>query len=85
MLLGKYPGQIPIDLKREPDLQLARDRVLEIVLRGGATDLFCLQVGGRVGVRVSESGGRVVLMVCLAICRIRCLLFVSNPVNIDEA
>lgn len=70
MLLGKYPGQIPIDLKREPDLQLARDRVLEIVLRGGATDLFCLQVG-----RVSESRGGIVLWHALP--PVGCLLFVS--------
>lgn len=44
VLLGKYPGQIPADFATEPQRQLARDRVLEIVLRGGATDLFCLQV-----------------------------------------
>lgn len=44
ILLGKYPGQIPADLPGEPRRQLARDRVLDIVLRGGVTDLFCLQV-----------------------------------------
>lgn len=43
ILLGKYPGQIPSDLP--VDRQNARDRVREIVLRGGATDLLSLQVG----------------------------------------
>eukprot|EP00903_Cladosiphon_okamuranus_P011860 g11141.t1 len=43
VLLGKYPGQIPADLPADPHRQLARDRILDIVLRGGVTDLFCLQ------------------------------------------
>ncbi|CAN0031965.1 unnamed protein product [Scytosiphon promiscuus] len=43
VLLGKYPGQIPADLPANPHRQIARDRVLDIVLRGGVTDLFCLQ------------------------------------------
>ncbi|CAN0158342.1 unnamed protein product, partial [Hapterophycus canaliculatus] len=43
VLLGKYPGQIPADLPTDPQRQIARDRVLDIVLRGGVTDLFCLQ------------------------------------------
>lgn len=45
VLLGKYPGQIPADLTTGPTVQIARDRVLDIVLRGGVTDLYCLQVG----------------------------------------
>ncbi|CAN0490547.1 unnamed protein product, partial [Ectocarpus sp. 12 AP-2014] len=43
VLLGKYPGQIPADLTTGPTVQIARDRVLDIVLRGGVTDLYCLQ------------------------------------------
>ncbi|CAM9594319.1 unnamed protein product [Ectocarpus fasciculatus] len=43
VLLGKYPGQIPVDLTTGPTVQIARDRVLDIVLRGGVTDLYCLQ------------------------------------------
>ncbi|CAN0479828.1 unnamed protein product, partial [Ectocarpus sp. 8 AP-2014] len=43
VLLGKYPGQIPADLATGPTVQITRDRVLDIVLRGGVTDLYCLQ------------------------------------------
>lgn len=42
VLLGKYPGQIPADFPTE--WQTARDRVKEVIMRGGVTDLLSLQV-----------------------------------------
>ena len=42
-MLGQYPGQVPADFPS--DTQQGRDRIRDVVLGGGVTDLLSLQVG----------------------------------------